>query len=395
MQSLQVDADLSNVPANIANSFVPGLAAEGTISGTAKASGTLAAPAVDFDLDWKDAATSQTKSAGLKSLGLNTTGRFADNKLDFDADLTGAANLDLKADGNVTVAGTAVQSLQVNASLANVPASIANSFVPGLAADGIVSGTAKASGTLAAPAVDFDLNWKDAATSQTKSAGLKSLGLSATGRFADNKLDFDANANAAGGVAAKASGNVVVAGKTVQSLKVDADVSNVPASIANGFVPGLAAEGIVSGTAKAAGTLAAPAVDFDLNWKDAATSQTKSAGLKSLGLSATGRFADNKLDFDANANAAGGVAAKASGNVVVAGKTVQSLKIDADVSNVPASIANGFVPGLAADGTVSGTVTASGTLSSPAVDFRLDWKDLATSQTKGARTVVAGPYGKR
>ncbi|NNH33970.1 hypothetical protein C9413_32885, partial [Rhizobium sp. SEMIA 4085] len=164
VQSLDVNANLNNVPASIANSFVPGLAAEGTISGTAKASGTLAAPAVDFDLDWKDAATSQTKGAGLKALGLSTTGKFADNRLDFDANLSGPAETGLKANGNVVIAGTAVQNLDVNANLNNVPASIANSFVPGLAAEGTISGTAKASGTPTAPAVDFDLDWKDAAT---------------------------------------------------------------------------------------------------------------------------------------------------------------------------------------------------------------------------------------
>ncbi|WP_461512647.1 translocation/assembly module TamB domain-containing protein [Rhizobium mongolense] len=385
VQSLDVNANLNNVPASIANSFVPGLAAEGTISGTAKASGTLAAPAVDFDLDWKDAATSQTKSAGLKALGLSATGKFADNKLDFDADLSGPAEMGLKANGNVVIAGTAVQNLGVNANLNNVPANIANSFVPGLAAEGTISGTATASGTLAAPAVEFDLDWKDAATSQTKQAKLAPLGLSATGKLADNKLDFDADLTGAANTGLSADGNIVIAGTAVQSLDVNANLNNVPASIANSFVPGLAAEGTISGTAKASGTLAAPAVDFDLDWKDAATSQTKGAGLKALELSATGKFADDRLDFDTSANAADGVALKAAGKVVVAEKTIQSLEIDANVTNVPASIANGFVPGLAAGGTVSGTVTASGTLTSPAVDFRLDWKDLATSQTKGAK----------
>ncbi|APO76596.1 hypothetical protein AM571_CH03814 [Rhizobium etli 8C-3] len=385
LQSLNVNANLNNVPAKLANSFVPGLAAEGTISGTAKASGTLSAPAVDFDLDWKDAATSQTKGAGLTALGVSATGKFADNKLDFDADLSGAAEMGLKANGNVVMAGTAVQSLDVNANLDNVPARLANSFVPGLAAEGTVSGTAKASGTLSAPAVDFDLAWKDAATSKTKQAGLAPFGLSATGKLANNKLDFDADLTGAADTRLSADGNIVIAGTALQSLNVNANLNNVPAKLANSFVPGLAAEGTISGTAKASGTLSAPAVDFDLDWKDAATSQTKGAGLTALGVSTTGKFADNKLDFDASANAADGVALKAAGKVVVSGTTVQNLEIEANVTNVPASVANGFVPGLAAAGTVSGTVKASGTLSSPAVDFKFDWKDLATSQTKGAK----------
>ncbi|PKA42564.1 filamentous hemagglutinin adherence factor, partial [Rhizobium sullae] len=294
-ETLDINAVISDLPASLANGFVPKLNAEGAISGTVTVKGTRAAPIADFKLDWKNAATSHTKGAHLAPLGVATTGRFADNKLDFDATVDGADGLSLKSSGNVVVAGTAVQNLDVNANLNNVAASIANSFVPGLAAQGTISGTAKASGTPVAPAVDFDLDWKDAATSHTKQAGLALLGLSATGKLADNKLDFDADLTGAANMGLSADGNIVIAGTTVQNLDVNANLNNVPASIANSFVPGLAAQGTISGTAKALGTPVAPAVDFDLDWKDAATSHTKQAGLAPLGLSATGKFADNKL----------------------------------------------------------------------------------------------------
>ncbi|TAX79551.1 filamentous hemagglutinin adherence factor [Rhizobium ruizarguesonis] len=384
IDSIKVDAALANVPANIANSFVPDLAAEGAISGTVSAAGTPAAPKADFKLDWTDAATSQTRSAHLSGLALTTSGRFADNRLDFDANLGGRDGLSLKAAGNIAILGTSVRNLDVKADLANLPAGLANGFVPGLAAEGTVSGTASASGALPKPAVDFKLDWKNAATAQTKSSGLSGLSAAASGKFANDRVDFDANLSGKDGVLAKAKGGVTIAGTTIRDLSINADIPALPANIANAFVPGLGAEGTLSANAITSGTPASPIVDFKLNWKDAATSHTKAAGLSRLALAATGKYAGDRLDFDATLNGSGGIALKATGNLAIAGTSIKSLDVTANTTNLPAGIANGFVPGLAAEGAVSATVKATGALSAPSVDFKVDWKNAATSQTKGA-----------
>ncbi|NEJ23275.1 filamentous hemagglutinin adherence factor [Rhizobium leguminosarum] len=394
--NVTVDAALANVPANIANSFVPDLAAEGAISGKISASGSLSAPRADFDLNWKDAATSHTKRAGLAALGVTASGKFADNKLDFNAAVRGDKDLSLKAIGNVALAGTAIDSIKVDAALANVPANIANSFVPDLAAEGAISGKISASGSLSAPSADFDLNWKDAATSHTKRAGLAALGVTASGKFAENKLDFNAAVSGDKDLSLKAMGNVALAGTAIDSIKVDAEIVKLPASLANAFVPDLAAGGTISGTVSAAGTPAAPKADFKLDWTDAATSQTRSAHLSGLALAASGRFADNRLDFDANLGGRDGLSLKAAGNIAISGTSVRNLDVKADLANLPAGLANGFVPGLAAEGTVSGTASASGALPKPAVDFKLDWKNAATAQTKssGLSGLSAAASGK-
>ncbi|MBY5351521.1 translocation/assembly module TamB domain-containing protein [Rhizobium leguminosarum] len=394
--NVMVEAALANVPANIANSFVADLAAEGAISGTVSASGSLSAPAADFDLNWKDAATSHTKRAGLAALGVTASGKLADNKLDFDTGIVGANSLSLKANGNVAITGTTIGNVKVDAALANIPANIANSFVPDLAAEGAISGTVSASGSLSAPAADFDLNWKDAATSHTKRAGLAALGVTASGKFAENKLDFNAAVSGDKDLSLKAMGNVALAGRTIDSIKVDAEIAKLPASLANAFVPDLAAGGTISGTLSAAGTPAAPNADFKLDWTDAATSQTRSAHLSGLALAASGRFADNRLDFEANLGGQDGLSLKAMGNVAISGTSVKTLDVKADLANLPAGLANGFVPGLAAEGTVSGTASASGALPKPAVDFKLDWKNAATAQTKssGLSGLSAAASGK-
>ncbi|MGO7213881.1 translocation/assembly module TamB domain-containing protein [Rhizobium ruizarguesonis] len=393
---VKVDAALTNVPASIANGFVTDLAADGTITGTVSAAGPLSTPTADFDLNWKNAATSHTKRAGLTGLGVTASGKLADNKLDFNTAIGGANNLSLKADGNVAMTGTTIGDVKVDAALANIPAGIANSFVAGLAAEGTITGTLSAAGSLSAPAANFDLNWKNAATSHTKRAGLAGLGVTASGKFADNKLDFDTAANDKDGLSLKAVGNVALAGTAIESIKVDAEMAKVPASLANAFVPDLAADGKISGTMSATGTPAAPKADFKLNWIDAATLQTKSAHLSGLALAASGRFADNRLDFDANLAGQDGLSLKAAGNVAISGTSVRNLDVKADLANLPAGLANGFVPGLAAEGTVSGTASASGALPKPAVDFKLDWKNAATAQTKssGLSGLSAAASGK-
>ncbi|MBY5866569.1 translocation/assembly module TamB domain-containing protein [Rhizobium leguminosarum] len=393
---LDVDADILNLPARVANGFVADLAAEGTITGKLAASGSLANPTANFDLDWKNAATSQTKRAGLAELAVKASGKFADNKLDFDTVIGGANKLSLKANGNVAITGTTLGNVTVDAALANVPANIANSFVPDLAAEGAISGTVSASGSLSAPTADFDLNWKDAATSHTKRAGLAAIGVTASGKFAENKLDFNAAVSGDKELSLKAKGNVALAGNTIDSIKLDAEIIKLPASLANAFVPDLAAGGTISGTLSAAGTPAAPRADFKLDWTDAATSQTRSAHLSGLALAASGRFADNRLDFDANLGGQGGLSLKAAGNVAISGTSVRNLEVKADLANLPAGLANSFVPGLAAEGTVSGTASASGPLPKPAVDFKLGWKNAATAQTKssGLSGLSAAASGK-
>ncbi|PDT06148.1 filamentous hemagglutinin adherence factor [Rhizobium chutanense] len=393
---LDVDADILSLPARIANGFVADLAAEGTITGKIAASGSLAAPTADFDLDWKKAATSQTKRAGLADLGLKASGKFADNKLDFDTAISGADSLSLKANGNVAITGTTIGNVTVDAALTNVPASIANSFVADLAAEGAISGKISANGSLSAPSADFDLTWKDAATSHTKRAGLAGLGVAASGKFAENKLDFNAAASGDKDLSLKATGNVALAGTTVENLKVDAEIVKLPAALANAFVPDLAAGGTISGTVSAAGTPAAPKADFKLDWTDAATSQTRSAHLSGLALAASGRFADNRLDFDGNLSGKDGLSLKAAGNLAISGTAVKTLDLKADLANLPAGLANGFVSGLAAEGTVSGTASASGALPKPAVEFKLDWKNAATAQTRssGLSGLSAAASGK-
>ena len=162
--------------------------------------------------------------------------------------------------GSVVVSGTAGDTLKINARIADLPASLANSFAPGLDAAGTISGTVSVTGKPAAPVVDFQANWANAATSQTRSAGLGALALRTNGRFADNRVTIDGiNLTGAGGLALNGSGNVAISGDRALAMKID---GTLPFTALAGQ---LAAQGFdMTGSARInlqiAGTAAAPLV---------------------------------------------------------------------------------------------------------------------------------------
>ncbi len=97
--------------------------------------------------------------------------------------------------GNVAVvSGTAGSTLNLNATLTSVPASVVNNFAPGLDAAGTISGTARVTGAAANPSVNYSLDWRGAQTSQTRGAGLGGINVTSTGDFAGGNLRFQANA---------------------------------------------------------------------------------------------------------------------------------------------------------------------------------------------------------
>ena len=120
--------------------------------------------------------------------------------------------------GTATVTGKVAQALDINANLARVPISLANSFSPGLDAAGSISGTVKVSGAPASPSVAFNIDAAGVQTSQTRGAGLGGMNVSSSGTFAGNRLAFDANISDGAGLGLKGGGTVTTAGTPVLGL---------------------------------------------------------------------------------------------------------------------------------------------------------------------------------
>lgn len=111
--------------------------------------------------------------------------------------------------GTATVSGTAGAALNLDVALANVPASLANSFSPGLGAAGSISGTVKVSGAAANPTVGYDLKVANAATSQTTGAGFGPMNIASDGTFAGGRLTFQSAITDGTGLALRGGGSVV------------------------------------------------------------------------------------------------------------------------------------------------------------------------------------------
>ncbi|MFJ6326254.1 MULTISPECIES: translocation/assembly module TamB domain-containing protein [unclassified Rhizobium] len=151
-QALNINAKIANLPANLANVFAPTLAAEGAISGTVSVTGKATSPVVAFQTNWSGAATSQTKSAGLAPLGIKADGKFADNVVTINTNLTGQSGLALNGGGTVAIAGSKAMALKFSG---NLPF---DALAGQLAAQGLVmTGAARidmqVGGTTAAPAI--------------------------------------------------------------------------------------------------------------------------------------------------------------------------------------------------------------------------------------------------
>ena len=120
--------------------------------------------------------------------------------------------------------GSAGEKLDLDVNLNALPASLANTFVPSLGADGAISGKVDVTGTSATPVVAYDLRWANAAIAQAKSAGVGALDVAAKGQFANNVVTLDTTLNGAGGLAFKAGGKVGITGNMPLDIKASGNL---------------------------------------------------------------------------------------------------------------------------------------------------------------------------
>ena len=90
--------------------------------------------------------------------------------------------------GSVQVTGTAGQALNLDVQISALPASVVNTFAPGLDAVGAISGTAAFPGAAAKPDIGYTLDWENAQTAQTRSAGFGAMSVSSSGTSGGRRL---------------------------------------------------------------------------------------------------------------------------------------------------------------------------------------------------------------
>ncbi len=378
-QTLDLKLALNQLPVGLANGFVSGLGAEGTLSGNGTATGSISDPQAQFDLSGTGITTRQIAQSGIAPLTLAVDGAYANKTATIRQ-----ANLKV-GDGSLNASGTIGQTIDFKASLDKLPVGLANGFVEGLGAEGTISGSATASGTLSDPQAVFDLSGSGITTRQVAQSGVAPLNLDAAGSYGNGTATIRrANVNIG-------DGSLSAMGTVGQTLDIKVDLRQLPVGIANGFVDDLGAKGTISGSATATGSLSDPKAVFNLTGSGITTRQVAESGVAPLTLDAAGSYASGTATIQRADVAVG------DGSLSAAGTVGQTLDLKVDLRQLPVGLANGFVPDLNARGTISGTATATGSLSDPQARFDLTGSGITTRQIAQSGTAplsldAAGSY---
>lgn len=159
--------------------------------------------------------------------------------------------------GSATLTGRAGSTLDLDIQLDSVPAALANSFSPGLGAEGSVSGAVRVSGRAPEPAARFDLRATGASVAASRNAGLGPLSVSAVGDLANRRTNVQARIEGADGLAVRVAGAVGTAAGAAVDLSV---VGAVPLSLGNRRLAdrGAALQGALSIDINVSGTVSDP-----------------------------------------------------------------------------------------------------------------------------------------
>ncbi|WP_321383234.1 translocation/assembly module TamB domain-containing protein [Rhizobium sp.] len=157
--TLDLNAEIKALPASIANSFVAGVDATGTISGKITASGNRSEPKILYDLRWENGSVVQLQAAGLPPVTVTAAGTFADNRLSVQSTLTGNGGAEVKGGGTLDLSGAKPLDMQFNASL---PLSAVQGLATkqGLVLEGSAVADVRVGGNLSAPALTGSITGK-------------------------------------------------------------------------------------------------------------------------------------------------------------------------------------------------------------------------------------------
>ncbi|WP_182086736.1 translocation/assembly module TamB domain-containing protein [Aureimonas sp. ME7] len=365
-QTLDLDLNLTDIPVALANGFVQGLGAEGTINGTAQATGSLANPAVTFDITGRGITATEVRRAGVDPLSLDLAGLYRGGTAQLDRALVSVGS------GRIEATGTVGRALNLQLRIADLPLALANGVRPGLDARGTINGTAAATGTIADPSATFQLTGNDLSAAPLRQAGVQRVALDVAGSFADGTARFERARVDTGQGSLEASGSVG------RALDLRVVLDQLPVALANAVQPDLDARGTLSGQLAATGTIQRPAATFDLRAAGVSVAQTRAAGAPSIDATAAGSFADNSATLQTARIDLG------SGLVTASGTVGQRLDLNVTLQNVPASLASAAASGIDPTGTLNGTARATGTLSAPNAEYDLRLSGFSVTQTREA-----------
>jgi translocation and assembly module TamB len=235
---------------------------------------------------------------------------------------------------------------------------------------------------------------EDGATRFEASAMGPDVDLSGTGRFDDgavtiatlqgNAFDFPVELSGpatirlngpqsqiAAATLSVGGGSVRVDGAVAPQLDLTVVVAGVAASVANGFSPGLGAEGSVSGRATITGQPASPAFDWQVDWTGFRVAAARDAGLPALTVNASGKGTASETSLTATLSGVG-ISLKIDGQIPFSG---QGLDLRADGTAPLALLALRSDRELRLAGNARVNLAITGSLAAPATNGTIDLVD--------------------
>ena len=154
---MAVDIDLRSFPLSLLNARIPGQDLGGTLTGTARVTGTLQNPAARFNAEATGITARALASVGAAPLNLRASGSFAGRTLDLQSlNASGPAGLSITANGRIPLTGGGL-ALNVRG---NAPLSLANRLLAdrGTQISGTATADVRIGGSLSAPAISGNIS---------------------------------------------------------------------------------------------------------------------------------------------------------------------------------------------------------------------------------------------
>lgn len=198
----------------------------------------------------------------------------------------------------------------------------------------------------------------------------------------DATVTIDDGAIAIDGVRLQANGGFVALDGTIgDGLDLEAQITSLPLSVAEIFVPDLGIEGVANGTIDLGGTPSAPEGDYALSVTGFSLPQLRRAGLPGVALDAQGRFTGERVTTDATIAVDGG-RLSVTGSVPL--DPSGEIDLDVAVTDLPLALVRAAAPDLDLSGTLDATADLGGTLAAPTGTYRIDVNDLSLEETRRA-----------
>ncbi|KZL24837.1 translocation/assembly module TamB domain-containing protein [Pseudovibrio sp. Ad37] len=162
---LNINAELKQLPLSIANAFVPSLALDGALNGTVRAFGENDAPQVSWRLALSQFSAKPLQDNRILPLQIESTGSFADNKIDQKTIVTNSSGLNVEASGAIGLADGQEVSLTTSG---NIPLDVvgAKLIEQNLGGSGGFRLSGSVSGSLKDPQIAIDIQPVNLETTQ-------------------------------------------------------------------------------------------------------------------------------------------------------------------------------------------------------------------------------------